>query len=147
MNYTDYKSELYTIDFSTKTETCVSNQKQREISRHTAVDLPPHWDVQTEHVAKFEVQIDSTEYNEVLALFNQTIATNCAKILRIERIQNKQWYVQYNSYKNFSPRQNTERKLFHGCPQRSAELIINSFFNRSFAGVNGLCDLLKNYFV
>ena len=63
-------------------------------------------------------------------------------IIRIDRIQNKPWFMQYNSYKSFSSQQDTERQLFHGCPQQSALLIMNSFFNRSFAGVNGQLNFL-----
>lgn len=128
-------------------ETCINSQKQRKISRHTNIDLPTHWDPQTEAVATFPLLINSSEYIKVRALFDQTMVGKYTTIVKIDRIQNKQWYIQYNSYKSFSPKKHTEKTLFHGCAKKSAELIINSFFNRSFAGVNGLFNLFNNCFV
>ncbi|CAF1430186.1 unnamed protein product, partial [Adineta steineri] len=136
-SYTDIKSEEYIIDFTTKTETCKSNQQQRNIIRHAEFILPQYWEVQSENVQKFLVQSSSIEYKEMRALFDKTMVNQYIEIIRIERIQNKPWYIQYNSYKSFSSKKDTEKQLFHGCPQQSADLIINSFFNRSFAGING----------
>jgi hypothetical protein len=62
---------------------------------------------------------------------------NYSKMVYLYRIQNQPWYMQYNTYKQFSTKKNTERRLFHSYPKESARLIINSFFNRSFAGING----------
>jgi hypothetical protein len=129
------------------TETCTNTQIQRQVFRHADFYLPEHWDVQSDNVTQFKVQVDSTEYQEIRALFDKTMANKYAEILRINRIQNKPWYMQYNSYKSFSPKKDTERKLFHGCPQDSARLIIHSFFNRSFAGINGLFYLLIHFLV
>jgi hypothetical protein len=129
------------------TETCTNTQTQRQVIRHADFNLPEHWVVQSENVTQFKVQIDSTEYQEIRALFDKTMANKYAEILRINRIQNKPWYMQYNSYKSFSPKKDTERKLFHGCPQDSARLIIHSFFNRSFAGINGLFYLLNHFLI
>ncbi|CAF0757202.1 unnamed protein product [Rotaria sp. Silwood1] len=135
--YTDDKSVEYVINFEHTIETCVSNQQQRQIIRHAGFDLPEYWQVQKESIAQFTVQENSIEYKEIRALFDKTMSNKYNTILRIDRIQNKQWYMQYNSYKSFSPQKNTEKELFHGCPKDSTELIINSFFNRSFAGING----------
>jgi hypothetical protein len=38
----------------------------------------------------------------------------------------------------------TEKRLYHGCPEQAANSIIEDCFNRSFAGVNGrfhVCSL------
>jgi poly [ADP-ribose] polymerase 7/11/12/13 len=145
-NYTDVKSEEYTIDFKTMTETCTSSQTQRQIIRHADFDLPQYWQVQSENVAQFQVQANSDEYNGIRALFDKTMVNQYTEILSINRIQNKPWYMQYNSYKSFSSKKDKEKKLFHGCPQQSAQLIMHSFFNRSFAGINGLFNSLNNYF-
>ncbi len=146
-NYTNDQSEACTIHFETMIETCINKQIQRQVMRHTDFNLPEYWQVQSDNVSQFEVKVDSDEYREIRALFDKTIADKCKEIVRIDRIQNKQWYMQYNAYKSFSPKKDTERKLFHGCPQNSAQLIINSFFNRSFAGINGLFHSLNNFFV
>jgi hypothetical protein len=128
-------------------ETCVTKQIQRQVIRHADFNLPKHWQVQSNNVSQFEVKIDSDEFREICTLFDKTMTNKYAEIIRIDRIQNKQWYMQYNSYKNFSPKKDTEKNLFHGCPQNSTQLIINSFFNRSFAGINGLFHSLNNFFV
>jgi len=126
------------------TETCKNNPQQRKIIRHADFELPQYWEVQSRNVEQFPVSVNSAEYKEIVTLFNQAMANKYTEIRRIDRIQNKPWYMQYNSYKSFSPKKDTERKLFHGCPQRSATLIIHSFFNRSFAGINGLLDFYNN---
>ncbi len=62
------------------------------------------------------------------------------QIVRIERIQNTRWYMQYLAHHtDFKRRLNmdTEKNLYHGCPQQAANSIIEDGFNRSFAGVNG----------
>jgi len=61
-------------------------------------------------------------------------------IIKIERIQNERWYFQYLAHKkDFIKRlkKDTEKRLYHGCPQNATNLIIEDCFNRSFAGVNG----------
>ena len=146
-SYTDDQSEEYSINFAAMTTTCISKQTQRQIIRHADFNLPDHWEVQSNNIAKFKVKSDSSEYQEIHALFDKTMAKKYAGIVCIYRIQNKQWYMQYSSYKSFSPKKDTEKKLFHGCPKNVAELIIHSFFNRSFAGVNGLIYFLNNFFV
>ena len=129
------------------TETCIRNSEQRQINRHTEIDVPRYWNQQLDNVEQFPLQSNSAEFTAIRALFDTTMITHYTNIVRIERIQNKPWYMQYNSYKSFSPRIDTEKQLFHGCPQKSAKLIIHSFFNRSFAGINGLFTLPNNYFV
>ena len=119
------------------TETCGSDLKKRKVIRHSGANLPQNWQIQVDSVVKFLVEVNSPEYKEILALFNGTMANVYNKIVHLYRIQNKPWYMQYNTYKQFSPKKKTERRLFHGCPEESAQLIINSFFNRSFAGTNG----------
>lgn len=133
----DNLGDQYKILFETMMETCETKQIQRRVIRHADFHLPEYWDVQMDNVKRFSVKIDSDEFRGIHALFDKTMAGMYMTIIRIERIQNKPWYMQYNSYKSFSSKKDTERKLFHGCPQQSADLIIHSFFNRSFAGING----------
>ena len=62
------------------------------------------------------------------------------QIVRIERIQNERWYIQYLAHRHqFYTRLNahTERRLYHGCPESAANSIPAECFNRSLAGVNG----------
>jgi hypothetical protein len=63
------------------------------------------------------------------------------EIIRIERIQNERWYMQYLAHsRDFKQRlsEDTEKRLYHGCPDVAANSIIEDCFNRSFAGVNGI---------
>lgn len=62
------------------------------------------------------------------------------QIIRIERIQNEPWYIQYLAhghqfYKRLNT--NTEKRLYHGCPESAVNPILQDCFNRSFAGING----------
>ena len=62
------------------------------------------------------------------------------QIIRIERIQNERWYMQYLAHRqDFLTRlkMDTEQRLFHGCPEQAASSIIEGCFNRSYAGING----------
>ena len=62
------------------------------------------------------------------------------QIVRIERIQNERWYIQYLAHRHqFYTRLNedTERRLYHGCPESAVNPILEHCFDRSFAGVHG----------
>ncbi|UJR24483.1 hypothetical protein I4U23_005858 [Adineta vaga] len=83
---------------------------------------------------------ESDEYNLINTKFTMAMKGHYKRIIKIERVQNEQWYRQYVTFKkDFKKRldEDTERKLYHGCTQVSADLIIGSFFNRTFAGING----------
>ena len=67
-------------------------------------------------------------------------------IIKMERIQNERAYIQYMAHKrDFHRRlgQETEKQLYHGCPENAADAIIDDCFNRSFAGVNGKLLFVK----
>ena len=63
-------------------------------------------------------------------------------ITRLERVQNQHWFLQYLIHQeSFAKRLHcdTERRLYHGCPEQAADSIIKTGFNRSYAGENGKC--------
>ncbi|CAF1167765.1 unnamed protein product [Rotaria sordida] len=75
----------------------------------------------------------------------------CKQVLASEeeRIQNERWLLQYLAHsRDFKKRLtiDTEKRLYHGCPKKAAELIIEDCFNRSFAGVNGTAYGVGVYF-
>ena len=74
------------------------------------------------------------------ATFDQAMGTHCTQLIRIERIQNERWYRQYMAHRqDFQQRLNsdTEKRLYHGCPENAVQSIIDGCFNRSYAGING----------
>ncbi|CAF5106069.1 unnamed protein product, partial [Rotaria sp. Silwood1] len=71
------------------------------------------------------------------------------KIIKIERIQNERCLLQYLAHcRDFKKRLtvDTEKRLYHGCPEKAANSIIEDCFNRSFAGVNGTAYGVGVYF-
>ncbi len=94
----------------------------------------------TENKLRFLVPYNTHEYNSIVNNFDQTMEGRYTSIIQIERIQNERWFLQYLAHsQEFQKRLNTdtERHLYHGCPQSVANLIIEDCFNRSFAGAHG----------
>ena len=142
--YFNIRGEKQLIDFQSMTETRIADLETSifdpetcKAIRRSVLDQPSHWEVQKNSIAQVPVKVDSPEYKKILALFDKTMANKYTDIVHLYRIQNKQWHMHYNIHKRFSSKRNTERRLFHGCEEESVQLIINSFFNRSFAGING----------
>ncbi len=87
---------------------------------------------------------NTLEWNTIVSEFNKTMFGNYKKINRIEHIQNDRWHKQYLIHReDFQDRlkMNTEKFLYHGCSNIAADRVINEYFNRSFAGVNGKCRI------
>jgi hypothetical protein len=143
----DDNQEQYQIDFKTLIEICLSDQQKRCVMRHTDAGFPQYWEPQSEDIWRFQLKMNSTEFKEIRELFDKTMIGKYTKIIQIERIQNKRWYMQYNIYKSFSKKNTPEKKLFHACQEKSADLIIHSFFNRSCAGIHGKFFLLFYIFM
>ncbi|CAF3968981.1 unnamed protein product [Rotaria sp. Silwood1] len=102
--------------------------------------LPETWVRSAEGTLRFTVSNTTPEYESVCTMFQQAMKGKCKQVVRIERIQNEQWYIQYIAHsKGFCRKlnKNTERRLYHGCSHDAADSIIKSCFNRSFAGVHG----------
>ncbi len=91
------------------------------------------------------VQPNTFEYNTIIFEFNKTMHGNYYRINRIESIQNERWHKQYLVHRDdFKKRlnMNTEKFLYHGCSDTAADSIIKEYFNRSFAGKNGMYTYL-----
>ncbi|CAF3603883.1 unnamed protein product [Rotaria sp. Silwood1] len=102
--------------------------------------LPITWEKSIEHKIRFKLTITTDEYRFIVSNFDQTMKEKYTQIIKIERIQNERWYMQYIAHKEDFERRlkkNTEKSLYHGCPEQAANLIIEDCFNRSFAGKNG----------
>lgn len=90
---------------------------------------------------RFIVPEDTDEYRQIISKFDQQMSENYEEIIKLERIQNERWYMQYVAHrKEFKKRLgiDTEKRLYHGCPEEPATSIIKDGFNRSYAGINGI---------
>jgi len=102
--------------------------------------LPSTWTYSDHEQLRVIVPENTDEYNSIISKFDKQMQGYYTEILKLERIQNERWYMQYIVHKkDFKKRLgiDTEKRLYHGCPELPADLIIKDCFNRSFAGVNG----------
>ena len=89
----------------------------------------------------------TNEYKSIIDNSDTTIKREYKEIVKLERIQNERWYMQYRVHsKYFRKRLNTdtEKRLYHGCPKVATNAIVHDGFNRSYAGVNGMYLLRSN---
>ena len=129
----DQKEECK-IEFENMIEIC--GMHQRTVIRND-FKLPPNWTHQSRDVVRCRLNEHETEYEEVRTRFDKTMAKKKYTRIEIERIQNQRWFSAFEIHGQYSNLKETEKLLFHGCPETSADMIIHSCFNRSFAGVNG----------
>ncbi|CAF1494270.1 unnamed protein product [Rotaria magnacalcarata] len=84
-----------------------------------------------------EVPKESAEFRRVAADFNG----GASSIVRIDRIENTIWLVQYLNQKDIIDARlghaDTEKLLFHGCPYGAAEQILQEAFDHNRIGRNG----------
>lgn len=103
--------------------------------------LPSRWErSDDDDQFRFVVPKHTDEYKQIISKFDQQMTGNYSEIVKLERIQNERWYMQYVAHKkDFKKRLgvDTEKRLYHGCPEHSVDSIIKDCFNRSYAGVNG----------
>ena len=102
--------------------------------------IPSTWEKSSEKILRVELSSTSNEYKTIIDNFDQAMQGKYTQIIRIERIQNERWYIQYlaHSYQFYARLNiNTEQSLYHGCPESAVHPILDDCFNRSFAGVNG----------
>ncbi|CAF3619339.1 unnamed protein product [Rotaria sordida] len=109
---------------------------------HTSMEfhLPATWQISKENKIRLIVSKDTDEYKSVFNRFDEAMKKQYKKIIKIERIQNERWFMQYMAHwTDFKKRLNkdTEKHLYHGCREEAANLIMEDCFNRSFAGVHG----------
>ncbi|CAF3698920.1 unnamed protein product [Rotaria sp. Silwood1] len=118
---------------------------------HASIDyqLPSTWQKTNENKLKFILSKNTNEYNSISAKFEAAMKGHYKRLIKIERIQNERWFMQYLAHRaDFIKRLNkdTEKSLYHGCCEQAANLIIEDCFNRSFAGVNGTAFGVGVYF-
>lgn len=102
--------------------------------------LPTTWQKPERNEKRFVVSPASAEYQTIKSTFDQAMGGQYTQMIKIERVQNERWYRQYMAHRqDFQQRLNmdTEKRLYHGCLDTSVQSIIDSCFNRSYAGING----------
>ncbi|KAL3863200.1 hypothetical protein ACJMK2_004966 [Sinanodonta woodiana] len=108
-------------------------------------EIPPQWDpMDKDNLKLILLQPASKEYTDVALLFMATVkkenTTASVPISKIERIQNRTLYVQYQSKKKLidemNPGQTNEMDLWHGTAGQAVDSINVYGFNRSFCGKN-----------
>ncbi|CAF1149153.1 unnamed protein product [Adineta steineri] len=120
-----------------------NNQEPRDY------EFPSAWQNSKQNQIKLLVPKNTEEFKSIAINFDTAMKGNYTEIVKIERIQNERWYMQYLAHcKDFKKRlsQDTENRLYHGCPQVAANSIMDDCFNRSFAGVNGIAYGMGVYF-
>ncbi|CAF1018619.1 unnamed protein product [Rotaria sordida] len=111
--------------------------------------LPATWVKSTSNQLRFTVPTNTDEYKSIFKPFDKAMKERYTQIIKIERIQNERWLIQYLAHsRDFKKRLtvDTEKRLYHGCPEKAANSIIEDCFNRSFAGVNGTAYGVGVYF-
>ncbi|XP_041369659.1 protein mono-ADP-ribosyltransferase PARP15-like [Gigantopelta aegis] len=111
-----------TIDFNQVPRTWGAMSKDAEV---VAVSLHQH----------------DTEYKEVAQLLKETASIDF-RIKKIERIQNRALYLQYNVKRwqlshRHTEHESIERRLWHGTTEDAVRSINYHGFNRSYCGKNG----------
>ncbi|XP_073408013.1 protein mono-ADP-ribosyltransferase PARP14-like isoform X2 [Dendrobates tinctorius] len=102
----------------------------------TSLKLPDLWQpMNSSPVMEVDVPAGSPEYLQVQQLFAQSCRS---QILKIQRVQNKDLWLNYQIKKQSIEARNrsakSERQLFHGTDLRSIQHINHNGFNRSYAG-------------
>ncbi|CAF1160141.1 unnamed protein product [Adineta steineri] len=121
-----------------------------EVDRNTTDDtLPSTWESTTGNKICFIVPRTSNECKTIAADFRRSMQRSDKEIIKIERIQNPRWYKQYLVHREDFRKthgNDTEKVLYHGCPENAAYAIAVDCFNRSFAGKNGTAYGVGVYF-
>ncbi|KAK9969248.1 hypothetical protein ABG768_027441 [Culter alburnus] len=123
----------------------------KRIDKLKAIEsIPQNWDAMApdQLFQRFNLQPTSTEYKEVLGLFQATCPNN--NVSKIERIQNPGMWKNYQNNKSVMEKknghQNNEKRLFHGTNEQTIGHINKSGFNRSYAGKNAAAYGNGTYF-
>nr|XP_009859537.1 uncharacterized protein LOC100185617 isoform X2 [Ciona intestinalis] len=104
-------------------------------------DFPEHWaPMGGESLLKAKLNDESDEYKRICKLFHAS--SNGGMIVQIDRIQKPVLYRQYAAMReevrsHVTADHLVERELFHGTTLDVYEQILNTGFNRSYAGKNG----------
>ncbi|XP_073503652.1 protein mono-ADP-ribosyltransferase PARP14-like [Phyllobates terribilis] len=118
------------------------------VSKHGQFELPSGWTPMTNNdVTVVVVPAGSQEYKDVETQFMKSCQM---RILNIDRIQNKDLWMNYQIKKQAIDTKNktktSEKLLFHGTDSGTIKTVNQNGFNRSYAGKNAACYGNGTYF-
>ncbi|XP_075685119.1 protein mono-ADP-ribosyltransferase PARP14 isoform X2 [Rhinoderma darwinii] len=117
------------------------------VSKHGQFELPTDWTPMNSDVTVVPLTSGSQEYNDVEVQFKKTCQM---RIVNIERIQNKNLWMNYQIKKQAIDTKNVtttnEKRLFHGTDPSTMKTVNQNGFNRSYAGKNAACYGNGTYF-
>ncbi|KAG8547822.1 hypothetical protein GDO81_027392 [Engystomops pustulosus] len=128
-----------TVDLTNMTATDTHGNQleiERALKHGDSMKLPEHWQPMNNLlVMEVDVPAASPEYTQVQQMFAQTCSS---RILKIQRVQNKDLWLNYQiklqSVNTKNGTTNSEKQLFHGTDVKSIQHINHNGFNRSYAG-------------
>ncbi|XP_043104773.1 poly(ADP-ribose) polymerase family member 14-related sequence 1 [Puntigrus tetrazona] len=148
-----FQGQTYKVTLPEGPAVSTSGGNQMNIKRidklKATEDIPQHWDAMapSEFYRMFNLQQTSTEYKDVLGLFQATCRN---QVLKIERVQNPGMWKNYQNNKSVMEKknghQNNEKRLFHGTSEPTISQINKGGFNRSYAGKNATAYGKGTYF-
>ncbi|KAM4626889.1 protein mono-ADP-ribosyltransferase PARP14-like [Discoglossus pictus] len=119
----------------------------KRVPKHENSDLPTLWDkMDKDQVKTVLLNPGDPEYTDVQNKF----AMSSLKIIKIERIQNRTLWLNYQIKKQSMDTKNgntnNEKQLFHGTSPDTIKHVIQNGYNRSYAGKNAACYGNGTYF-
>jgi hypothetical protein len=108
VKFRNEKKEECVIHFKDKIEVC--GERKRRVIRKD-FHMPSHWVHQSEDVIRHLLNVNDSDYINVLTQFNQTMSGKYTWI-QIERIQNQRWYTAYKAFRHYSKQKDTEQVLY-----------------------------------
>ncbi|XP_060608587.1 protein mono-ADP-ribosyltransferase PARP14-like [Ruditapes philippinarum] len=147
----------YIINFETMEEypetdiKAVAKVLRRNVVKGGSFDVPPTWgDMQGGNLRVIDLKQDAQEYIDMKQKFLDS-ASSDYEVLKIQKIQNKTLWEQYQSKRNQlearnKPETQNERMLWHGTKAEAVDSINIHGFNRSFCGQNAVAFGFGVYF-
>ncbi|XP_073490601.1 protein mono-ADP-ribosyltransferase PARP14-like [Aquarana catesbeiana] len=122
--------------------------KLQRNSKHGKLDVPQHWDpMNNDNVKVVPLGASSQEFIDVDTQFKKTCQM---RVIKIERIQNRHLWINYQIKKQSIDDKNgsttNEKQLFHGLDSNTVNSVNHNGFNRSYAGKNAACFGNGTYF-
>ncbi|KAI7813959.1 hypothetical protein IRJ41_005119 [Triplophysa rosa] len=149
----DAQGVKWTVDLRNMVAKASGTRKKTKLKRlenHSDFSLPIYWDNMNPHELVKVVNLDqsSTEYHNVKVDFRKTVKQTVLKIERIQNVHLRRSYegrIKEQENRN-GPDGAEEKILYHGTTEEASKAIMNTNFNRRYAGQNGTVYGVGTYF-